>query len=565
MGCFLPCFGASKRRKHLPSPHLTPSPHHTHAADEDVKLQPAEHQILQEPVTHTQSIIKLEKQSFERGIKKITHDLNANANEELSAKEVKKLEENTTEPEKTESEVSPHINCGPKITADSLKDEKEDEHEEEDEVNRKSLPAESSESLFSLSVDSRKHVSAAEEAKYEVDSPMPPGDATSNTNEGSGSFGSSHDRVQEKPVKAEENLPQGMPVKVKDSSDMFIIKLEGTSKWNAKRKVNFDLKVNTNEEPSAQQIIRDSNKSKQDQDETPQASECPSPVASGKSSHFSRYRYQDCSDEECEDFDLDENDKFVNDDDDDDADNEERGEGGGAVNRTWIQEESSESLFSLSTDSRKQVSGAEKAENEVNSSMPVRGTEPFLGSSGRIQSVSSVLNPIENIIQGRVEKATAMQPRKYEKDITSSEKDITGKSKSGKSGLKVSNDKERHNKFDDENQEEIGVDTSLSSWLVTTPDSKNGTNSVGACTPISKRSSVSPLSHEDRPILGALTVEELRKFSASSKPSRRPKSRSPDETPIIGTVGSYWSYTGQTINSESPRSWGRIQKQRGTR
>ncbi|XP_054811513.1 uncharacterized protein LOC129312799 isoform X2 [Prosopis cineraria] len=523
---FLPCFGASRRRKHL----------QTHVADEDLKRQPAEQTILEEPITDTRSKIKLEKQSSKRGIKKSTHDLSANAYEEFSTKEAKKLEESTAEPERRGNEATPHIKYGPEATADSLKDEKKGEHEEADEVNQKSLLAESSESLFSLSIDSSKQVTADEKAEYEVDGPMPLGGAASNTKKGPGSFGSSHDGVQGKPVKAEENLAQGMPVKVKDSPDFFITKLEGTSKRNANRKVNFDLKVNTNEEPSALQIIRG------DQDETPQISECPSSKASGKSSHFSRYRYQDCSDEECGDFDLGEGEFVV-----DDAENEGRGKGDGAVNRTWIQEESSESLFSLSTDSRKQVSGAEKADNEANSPMP----ESFVGRRGRIQNVSSVLIPIENIIQGRVGKATPIQPLKYEKENINSEKDVNDMPQNEESGLNVSNGEARHKKFDDKNQEEIGVDASLSSWLVeieTTPDSKNAKNSVEASTTVSKRSSLSPESHEDRPILGALSWEELRKFSVSSKASRRSKSRSPDETPIIGTVGSYWSYTGQTIS-----------------
>ncbi|KAG2719280.1 hypothetical protein I3760_03G260700 [Carya illinoinensis] len=46
---------------------------------------------------------------------------------------------------------------------------------------------------------------------------------------------------------------------------------------------------------------------------------------------------------------------------------------------------------------------------------------------------------------------------------------------------------------------------------------------------------------DDRPILGALTVEELKQFSAPSSPRRSP-SQSPDEMPIIGTVGTYWSH-----------------------
>jgi len=71
--------------------------------------------------------------------------------------------------------------------------------------------------------------------------------------------------------------------------------------------------------------------------------------------------------------------------------------------------------------------------------------------------------------------------------------------------------------------QEIAVDASLSNWLVTsetTPTMK--TRPIGL-EPISHEQSVSPgsnavVSIEDRPILGALTVEELKQFSASSSP-----------------------------------------------
>ncbi|KAJ1413857.1 hypothetical protein SESBI_19351 [Sesbania bispinosa] len=203
-----------------------------------------------------------------------------------------------------------------------------------------------------------------------------------------------------------------------------------------------------------------------------------------------------------------------------------------AMRKTWVPEESSESLFSLSTDSRKLISSSEKAENEVNS-LPANVTD-----------VSSVLNPIENLTQGKGVKTTKLQHQENDKEninLAVQDFDIPI---SPEPNLKLSNRKQRQ-KINDKKQE-IGVDTSLSSWLVeseTTPISMNSTNS----TPKGGRGS--PWSHEDRPILGALTLEEIRKYSISTS-SRRSRSRSPDETPIIGTVGSYWSHTGQSMRSK---------------
>lgn len=113
-------------------------------------------------------------------------------------------------------------------------------------------------------------------------------------------------------------------------------------------------------------------------------------------------------------------------------------------------------------------------------------------------------------------------------------------------------------------EDEIAVDTSLSNWLVeseTTPKSKSSTSSIGN-SPIWTRNSAK--SYEDRPILGALTLEELRQFSTFSTP-RRSRSRSPEETPIIGTVGSYWSHTGQDGDSNPGSSCRGLTKTRKSR
>ncbi|KAH0688710.1 uncharacterized protein [Solanum tuberosum] len=83
-------------------------------------------------------------------------------------------------------------------------------------------------------------------------------------------------------------------------------------------------------------------------------------------------------------------------------------------------------------------------------------------------------------------------------------------------------------------ENEIAVDASLSSWLVEcsqddTPNSKNSVGSVG------NSHSEKRVGLIDRPILGALTVEELK-----------------DEKPIvIGTIGSYLRHTGQANSISS--------------
>ncbi|KAJ7978164.1 Protein JASON-like [Quillaja saponaria] len=246
----------------------------------------------------------------------------------------------------------------------------------------------------------------------------------------------------------------------------------------------------------------------------------------------------------------------------------------GSVNQASVQEESSESLFSLSIDSRRQVSAVEKAENEVNSPIPVldycysEEEAKEIGSSqnarDRIQSVCSVLNPIENLSEWKVVKATVTQPVKHQaKENINSEQGFDIPS-SPEPNLKVASCYSKSKSSPLKHQEhEIGVDTSLSSWLIeseTTPKSKNSTTSVGNSP---SKGTSSPMSREDRPILGALTIEELRLFSASTTP-RRTRHRSPDETPIIGTVGSYWSHTGQATDSDSSSSCGRMPN-RGTR
>ena len=121
-------------------------------------------------------------------------------------------------------------------------------------------------------------------------------------------------------------------------------------------------------------------------------------IATDVLSYPTNHRYQNCPD--CEDEDLVESD-FADDEEDE-----------GGDNQTSVQEESSESLFSLSIDSRKHVSANETGEKEVNSPMPVHASSDkelkTIGLSpiarDRSQYVHSVLNPIENLTQWKRSK-----------------------------------------------------------------------------------------------------------------------------------------------------------------
>ena len=417
--------------------------------------------------------------------------------------------------------------------------EKKNNHEEEEEEE------ECSESLFSLSIGSRKQISAAEMAETEVNSPVQQLlGAVCTRKEESEEFGSSPpsvpENVQLQHVSSVLNpLDQGKPSKAtgvdslnkepKESTQLLIVKPEEQPICIAIRTVK-----NPNEEESSAKKIEENIQEK----------------GKARPSKHREYRYRDCSDEGYEDVNLNGSDLDVT-FEDDDPHSEKRGEGGGDVNGIWVQEESSESLFSLCTDSRKPISSAEKAENEVNSLM-LKEEE----TEGRFADVSSVLNPIKNVTtQGRVVKATVLKSLKNDdkENINISAVQDVGIPLSPEPSLKLSKSKAGQ-KLNDKEEQEIGVDTSLSSWLVepeATPISTESNSSVGEQTPKGGRGS--PWSNEDRPILGALTLEDIRKYSLSTS-SRKTRSRSPDETPIIGTVGSYWSHTGQTVDSNLSRS-----------
>ncbi|KAK3011318.1 hypothetical protein RJ639_012396 [Escallonia herrerae] len=265
-------------------------------------------------------------------------------------------------------------------------------------------------------------------------------------------------------------------------------------------------------------------------------------VTSSVGSYPPNHRYQNCHDSddevelEYENSDLDDEDDGDYDDYDSDTDD-----------RLLCQEVWSESISTLPIGLRKQE---------------VKTTGP-LNQNARDRSiyVHPVLNPVENLTQWKAMKSKGAQALKSQKENFAADQETSRMSCSSEPTIKQQsrNFRSQFHREKSPNQE-ISVDASLSNWLVLseiTPNKK--TSSTGLETISSGKNNMSQgsnsaLSFEDRPILGALTVEELKQFSASSSPRKSP-SRSQDEMPIIGTVGTYWSHTSQANEVGSVSSY----------
>ncbi|KAI3721661.1 hypothetical protein L2E82_32678 [Cichorium intybus] len=212
-----------------------------------------------------------------------------------------------------------------------------------------------------------------------------------------------------------------------------------------------------------------------------------------------------------------------------------------------IQEDSSESLFSLSINPRRHSKSCpvEFDDKEVNS--PLKTHSPKLNA--KPTGNESLLNPIENLTQWKtlIPKPIPTFNHHKEKENIYLQQQETHIPISEEPTSKVSDQKGKVKK-------DSVVTTSLSSWLIE-PDK---TREVSMCdSQISVGNSCSYSdevtswkSFEDRPILGAWTIDEVRQVSARSSPRKSP-CRDLDETPIIGSVGSYWNHTGQGTDSSN--------------
>lgn len=285
-------------------------------------------------------------------------------------------------------------------------------------------------------------------------------------------------------------------------------------------------------------------------------------ITSSVGSYPPNHRYQNCrdSDDEAEVF----GDSDLEDDDDDGEEYSDYDEDGN--DRIIGQEIRSGSGLTAAMESRiddfsdRLTSG--EAESPMKASFLPDQEVKNLGLNRNVRSrsayIHSVLNPVENLTQWKTVKSRGTSQWKPQKENFSEELEVPRMSfslqptfKQPSSGLEQISDTDNKTL-----RQAIAVDASLSGWLVG-PESTPAKTSLSSletvtCEKVGSTSqgSNSVRSFEDRPILGALTVEELKQLSAASSPRRSP-SRSPDEMPIIGTVGTYWN---DTVSSKDSRS-----------
>ncbi|KAJ8747676.1 hypothetical protein K2173_013143 [Erythroxylum novogranatense] len=229
----------------------------------------------------------------------------------------------------------------------------------------------------------------------------------------------------------------------------------------------------------------------------------------------------------------------------------------GGNGQGMVPKESSESLFSLSIESRKHDWDAEMDEKEVTSSalkcsshnieQKASGSDLERNSEALNGDANSVLTPVEHLTKLKTVKARATIIFQGEDKENMKAEQGFGEEISPGPSFKVctikKNDK-AETKVKSFRDEEVAVDTSLSSWLVSTPISRTSPNSVGNSPSLEARTTTSG---DDKPVLSVLTGEKLKHLSSSNAP-RRLRSRTPDETHVIGTVGSYWRHTGRIID-----------------
>ncbi|KAL6649174.1 hypothetical protein ACP70R_013398 [Stipagrostis hirtigluma subsp. patula] len=321
----------------------------------------------------------------------------------------------------------------------------------------------------------------------------------------------------------------GTLLELRDSTDDMCLPV-------VKKKVTFDPNVTTYEAAAIPEDDREGTDPEEDDEASGEKEWMLAPECAKSEAFPLNHRYSNCADSdgdsEYEDAEEDEYDEFEDEDEEEEdgldecaIDDEEDGHGLLGIARG--EEEACESLFLLpmSKTASKETSGHEAAAGGV--------TAPE-AAADRSQHV---LNSVENLTQWKEAKPRAVAaPKSSDKEnvMLGQENRMDVLAEPAVVGKK---EEERQPVSDysytpsTPSKQEASVDASLSTWLGSsgTPES----NSVR---------SYSPISREDRPILGALTVEDIKISSANSTPRRsRSPSPSPDDMPILGTVGAYWN------------------------
>ncbi|KAJ9169658.1 hypothetical protein P3X46_017821 [Hevea brasiliensis] len=392
-------------------------------------------------------------------------------------------------------------------------------------------------------------------------------------------FGSSKDRKRRKqrhkvqpreqrnagynPVQSAVSLVHSNPEKPTNPVSEIRDNPEKQLTLGARKKVTFDSSVTTYEHVSVEESIEfsaeneDGSKREEEEENFAKSSQSQSysedgSITSSSGSYPSNHRYLNCRDSDDE---LDYGESEIEDDDEEDEDD-------GVLDYNDIYEDDGilESRSKVSLPKGTPPPFTEEIESPaVVSGLPERELKPNPNVRDRSAYVHSVLNPVENLTQWKAVKAKGTPPLKQQKEnfTLGQEPRISFSSEPSFRELQFCfNMKSDQSK---KSNQEIAVDASLSNWLGSSENTtinKPSTIDLGTITPEKSMSlgSNSPRSFEDRPILGALTVEELKQISLSSSPRRSP-SHSPDEMAIIGTVGTYWNHSGSGNDSGSVSSF----------
>ncbi|KAJ8432900.1 hypothetical protein Cgig2_014487 [Carnegiea gigantea] len=327
--------------------------------------------------------------------------------------------------------------------------------------------------------------------------------------------------------------------------------------WGSHKRVTFDPNIREYEHVSAEEapeIIQESEK----ENEKGTNEKCENPgrsisVSDGGStlsslaSYPPNHRYQNCreSDDEedeldCELSDLDKDEDVHNEDDDEEVYDDEYSDDD--YHSTDVQEFSDGSCSSMESRTRSSMT-------LIAPDTKSKTAEFNCGARDRAGYVHSVLNPVENTTQWKAVKARGTPPLKPQKEnfpVNSMAKQLPKR-------FTVNMDEPGSN-------HQVAVDASLSTWLgssETTPPIKAkpiGLEPIVSRASASSHGSNSVKSYEERPILAALTMEELKDLSSSSTPRRSP-AQSPDEKPLVGTVGLHWNAKNPIEESGSASSF----------
>jgi hypothetical protein len=293
-----------------------------------------------------------------------------------------------------------------------------------------------------------------------------------------------------------------------------------------KKKVTFDPNVTTYEAAAIPEENREG--ADPDEDEANREDKWILAPKCAKSEAFPlNHRYNNCADSEYVEEEQDDDDSadcYEQEDGLDECAIDDEEETHGLLGIARGEEEACESLFLLPISKTSKDSSSQEAAPGV--------TAPeALVARDRSEQASSVLSSVENVTQLKEPRSRAAPaPKSSDKEnlvMLGQENQRTIPDKKDEK-LAVSDYSYTPST---PSKQEVSVDASLSTWLGSsgTPES----NSVR---------SYSPISREDRPILGALTVEDIKISSANSTPRRsRSPSPSPDDMPILGTVGAYWN------------------------